>query len=276
MCENRMKKYLLFAMLIIFAPVVLGFGLSSDYLQDNTLSLAPGANYEYRINIQNPIDQPLFVNMILKDVGGIASFNRTSTVFEIPAKSYDTQIPLYISVPWYASEGTTYDISYTATPVEGPNGGIGFMVTLSRAFSVKISKDGFISRGTRAEKKGISEITANSVQTVYAHKFQIGSAFLILIAVLITASLLWRRSEIISNKILSQQKSSGTYSTLEEFYDLMRNSDDKTFWNYASFYEKDLRAWFTKMGSKEFARQVMASKTQKEFLQRLKNEIQKN
>lgn len=273
-----MKKWwFLFVILIFLAPVALGFGLASDYLKDHILLLAPGANYEYRINIQNSLPEPISANVFLKDDNGIASFNKTDNLFEIPARSYDTQIPLYISIPWYASEGKIYDISYSAAPVASPAGGIGFGISLSRSFSVKVSKNGFISREMLAGEKSVSGITSNAVKKVSSYKLEAVGIILSLIAVSMVLSLLWKRSDLFSRRIVAPQtRIDLSYSTLPEFYRVMASIDGETFWNYVRTYEKELKVWLTGVSNDRFARELMSSSSRTEFFQRLKYELKKH
>lgn len=273
-----MKKWwLLFVALILALPVVFGFGLASDYLNNNTLLLAPGAQYEYRINIQNPLPEPISVNLLLKDDEGIASFNKTDNVFDIPARSYDLQIPLFISIPWYIREGKIYEISYSASPLESSLGGIGFGISLSRSFSVRVSNDGFVSRGILAEKKDFSTITASAVKKVSSYKFEAVGIILSLIGVFIVGSLLWKRSDIFSRKVVVKNDKTGlSYSTLPEFYRVMASIDGETFWKYVNMYDKELKVWLASVSNDRFARELMSSSSRTEFFQRLKYELKKH
>ena len=47
------KSVLLIACALLLVSQAYGLGLASDYFPDDTIPLAPGAFFEYRINIQN-------------------------------------------------------------------------------------------------------------------------------------------------------------------------------------------------------------------------------
>ena len=272
----NVKNCVFLVMCILLLPVVFAFGISSDYLKDDTLLLAPGAIYEYRINIQNSEEYPLFVNISLNDAENIAHFNASDSVFEIPAKRYDIQIPLYISIPKYTWGGKKYDISYEARPVATPGGGIGFSVVLSRSFKVQVAKNGFIARGVVAPDQGFLDITASIVKDLYAQKFKISGIFFVLTAFVILFSLLWRRSALVSERFAAKipvQNDSPVnmhYSNLAEFYYVMSSVDGKTFTEYVLQYRNEIYYWLCTVAGEKFARELIFAKTRKEFLMRLK------
>lgn len=283
----NMQKMVVFMIgCMLFAPFVFGFGLASDFLKNDILELAPGAEYEYHINIQNGQPGPIFVNITVTSDSSIASLNSDSSVFEIPAKNYDTQIPLRIAIPWYAYEGQTFGVSYTAAPVTG-GGGLSLTIVLSRNFNVKVSKKGFISRGIYAEHKNISEVTTDAVKQIYAQKFKIGGWLIGLIVFANVCLLLWKRSGMIAEKIenwrnsrqdkqddTAEQKFSMAYNTLPEFYRVMASIDGQTFHAYLFQYHSELYYWISRVAGEKFAKELMLSKTRKEFLQRLKYALQ--
>lgn len=261
---------------MLFLPAVFGFGLASDFLVNDILELAPGAEYDYYVNIQNGQMGSLFVNLSVTSDNDIVRLNSSQSVFEIPERTYDLQIPLHISVPWYASEGKTFDVSYVAKPVTA-SGGLSFTVVLSRGFKVKVSKNGFVARGVLAHQKSLSEVTSNSVKKLNENKFEIGGGLLVILAAGLLFALVWKRSGYISDKIFASKpvvqepQMDMSYSTLAQFYRVMASVDGETFWNYIATYEKELNVWLAQVSSPKFSRELMLSKTRKEFLQRLKN-----
>src|SRR3989344_4277273 len=196
-----MKKLVLFLVVgMMFLPAVFGFGLASDFLPNGTLELSPNAEYDYYINIQNGQSGPIFVNISVTSDNNIARINSSSTVFEIPERTYDMNIPLHISIPWNAPEGKTFAVSYVAQPVAS-QGGLSFTVVLSRGFIVKVSRNGFIARGVLPQQKSLSEVTSNAVKKINDNKFEIGGLILAILAVGLLIALVWKRSGFISDKI---------------------------------------------------------------------------
>ncbi len=275
--SNNMKKWWLLLIIgALFLPAVFGFGLASDFLANDILELAPGAEYDYYINLQNGQSGSLFVNITVTSDNNIARLNSTNSVFEVPEKTYDVQIPLHISIPWYASEGKIFDVSYIAKPVTA-SGGLSFTVVLSRGFKVKVAKSGFVARGVLAHQKSLSDVTSNSVKKLNENKFELGGGLVAILAAGLLFALVWKRSGDISNKlftskqVVKEPQMDMSYSTLPEFYRVMASVDGGTFWNYIATYEQELSVWLAQASSPKFSKELMLSKTRKEFLQRLKN-----
>ena len=275
------KHIIFFVLLLSILPTIFAFGISSDYLENNILELTPEAHYEYQINLQNGAPIDLYVNLTVTNAEGIASLNRTSTIFYLPPKTYDLIVPLYITIPPYAFEGKTYDVSYSLRPVDGKSEGVSFTVVLSRGFTVKISKEGFIARDVRAPKPKkyqdtLSELTARVVMNIEAYKFHAGGALIVLTSMLFVIILTWKRSEIFSRSISKeppQQKQMLSYTTLKELYTAASRVDETALIQYIQTYNKQLYQWLVPLTGEPRARALITSKTQGEFLQQLTNAL---
>ncbi|MBI4142066.1 hypothetical protein HY484_04025 [Candidatus Woesearchaeota archaeon] len=286
-----MKKSVLFLLVVslFFVPVVYGLGIASDYFPNDVVPLAPGAFFEYRVNIQNGGSSDLSVELLIGDPDNVVSLNGSS-VFELPARSYGLWVPLYISIPWYAKEGDIYPISYQVGPVVGPGGGgIPFTISVSRSFSVNVTEDGFIARGVRAEKRTLSTITAQAVKSIgkniYAVRGTIGTGLLVIFLLGFVMLLVWKRSGMIVDKTSEVwnglfakryvDEEDLSYRTLPEFYRVMTGIDGVVFKEYMDVYWDDVYKWLASVSSHEFAYWVMSASSRKEFFQRLKYGLRK-
>ncbi len=272
------KKIIFFVLFLSIIPTALAFGISSDYLENNILELTPGAFYEYQINLQNGAPVDMYVNLSVITGTDIASFNRTDTALFLPAKTYDFFIPLYLTIPPYAFEGKTYDVSYAVKPVDGKSEGVSFTIILSRGFTVKISKEGFIAKGIRAPKPKkyrdtLSDLTARVVMNLQVYKSRAAGAFIVFSTLFLLVFLLTKRGDIFSNAIFktNTRPTSFTYTNLQELHALATQADETTLLNYVQTYQKELYHWLVSLTDQQHARAIVSSTTKKEFLQHLSN-----
>jgi len=133
-----MKNKILFSLLgLIFligflsVNVDASFGVASSYWVDNgdtpgnPAGLYPGEDRLISVRLQNTESEDINVKVILKDGAGIASVQERSYV--VPAETYDTEVPISLSIPEYAEIGTKYMVVVSFESIApATEGGIAF------------------------------------------------------------------------------------------------------------------------------------------------------
>jgi hypothetical protein len=87
---------LLMLLLLLFLPSVLGLGLSYEYLEEKTLTLAPGEQHFFKLTFQNDEPESVRVSVLLESE--IAELVGDAEI-TIPAETYDTFVYFDIQVP---------------------------------------------------------------------------------------------------------------------------------------------------------------------------------
>jgi len=105
-----MRGALVIIMLLLFLGSVYGLGLSYEFLEDKTLSVPPGTEYDFKITLQNEQDEKVTVRItVSSDVGKLVGREKRT----IPAKTFDSVAYIKIRVPKDAEIGTLFPLNFT-------------------------------------------------------------------------------------------------------------------------------------------------------------------
>src|SRR3989338_5154674 len=116
----RLAILLLF-LLSLFSLEVYSVGISSPYLENNTLKLIKGQSTMYTITLQNSED--IDINVKINYDSNIAKIIDYKEVYTLPAGKIDTQISFNITAPEKARIGDVYSVSYSMRPLSISGGG---------------------------------------------------------------------------------------------------------------------------------------------------------
>jgi len=179
--------------LLALPRLALGFGLSYDYMENNTMELHAGERYDFKIGLQNNDDQEAVINVsVTSDIAALTG----PSDYTIPAKNYDQFAHILVQVPSDAPVGTVYPIGISVGPTgPRPSGQVPFAVRYDRQFWVRVipGPAQMVTGAAPLEKQqagvvqgGWGALLGNQLLTVII-VIIIGGAIL---------GLLWRRSSI--------------------------------------------------------------------------------
>jgi hypothetical protein len=186
---------LLMLLLLLFLPSVLGLGLSYEYLEEKTLTLAPGEQHFFKLTFQNDEPESVRVSVLLESE--IAELVGDAEI-TIPAETYDTFVYFDIQVPEEATPGSTYRVNYEVLPLEDGEGQVPFTIKYSRWFDVAVAE---------GEAAVIQE--PSDLDNVARDTSLFGSVWITIIligALLVVVVLAWRRSELLGFKLLGKKE----------------------------------------------------------------------
>jgi len=126
--------------LLLFSLKICAIGISSPYLENNTIKLIRGESVIYSINLQNPEDVDIDVKIDYNsEITKIIDYKEAYT---LPAKTRNTKIAFNITAPEKAETGKVYTVSYSMKPLSiGGEGTLPMTTTISKKFNVEITKD---------------------------------------------------------------------------------------------------------------------------------------
>jgi hypothetical protein len=123
MFDSRVKKgavavalflVLLIMFMIISVDFVHAFGISTPYLENNTLKVNSGSNYTYALSVQNGDAEDYYVDISYSSTNNVVNL-RKETSF-VPSNSYNNTFYFYINIPSTAKIGENYILEYDAKP----------------------------------------------------------------------------------------------------------------------------------------------------------------
>jgi hypothetical protein len=178
----------------VFAAPVTGLGLAQDYLEDKTLHVQAGNQTVHRIELQNPDDEFVAVQVLLS--GEYATFDgQKETQVTLRPKALRTYIPITIDVPENATPGE-YNIKFSVMPVVAEEGMITMALRLSDSFILDVTqRPGFVQRATGA----VVSSTKNIVTSTFAY------VIVALAAVCIIILFIYKRSSALSHQVTRHQ-----------------------------------------------------------------------
>jgi hypothetical protein len=132
----RVLYYLILA-LLVSALMVQAFGISFQYMENDTLKLYPGQNYLFKLTVQNKDPEELKVSVKLdSDIATIAG----SENLTIPPATFDRSVLFNITVPKDAKLNQQYVINYQVAPLVAAEGQIPLTLVYDRSFKVLVVK----------------------------------------------------------------------------------------------------------------------------------------
>ena len=137
-----MKKLIILSPFIfLLLPLnIYAVGISSPYLEDNTLQLIRGESTTYSINLQNTEDTDIDIEIIYSSK--IAKIIDYKEVYTLPAGTLKTKISFDITASRETKIGDIYTVSYSVNPLApSGEGTLPMIVGINKKFNVEIIKD---------------------------------------------------------------------------------------------------------------------------------------
>jgi uncharacterized integral membrane protein len=304
--------------LIIYLLVVIllsinahAFGLSYQYLENNTLKLYPGQTYTFQLTVPNNEEEEANVNISIDSA--IATVVG-SPELKVPAKTYDKYFLFNITVPENAQPGDVYNINYLVSPVGRGEGQVPIVVRYDRNFKVLV-----VEKPKEAGEEQPAPIPEKPsiLKWVFIP--------IILIVIIILVILLWNKSHQLSGRIMKKEhelkeikpvrtaltepklitpepqepieqpapkpvqlkqektisphhyfhlKSGRDLKNLGELYSALRNMSDAEFSHHVNPARNDFANWVAHvLGEEELAGKLRAKATKEAILELIKNEL---
>jgi hypothetical protein len=232
MSSSGMKRgavvLVLFLLIITLANMVNAFGVSTPYLENNTLKVLPGQNYTYTITLQNGDEQGYYVDIIYSSTDNIA--NLVTGEYYTPAKTYNNTFEFNILIPSSAKSGDRYVLEYSAKPRVDNNGTVPLGIEIKRSIDILVTDDKNTNIQPIISPKG----TLRHVD--YGNIFQSAWKYLVFAVVLILAIFislrLWKLSKGLSLRLNNKHKSNYTISqaiSLAEIRTLLQKISDEEY-----------------------------------------------
>jgi hypothetical protein len=214
----------LFFFIVILAYNINAFGISTPYLENDTLKVLPGQNYTYTLSLQNGDEEGYYVDIMYASTKNVAALTNVS--YYIPAKTYDNKFNFMISIPIDAKFGEKYILEYSAKPrVSNSTSVLGLEIKRSVQIVVTDKSSSIIEPAADLNGPHASSDTMRK-----AGKYLIGIAIIILLIILVMR--LWTLSMNISKKLERKSKTTYTISqaiSLAEVRTLMQKLSDEEF-----------------------------------------------
>jgi|GEM_PF-2278497 hypothetical protein len=190
------------SLLVISINFGYAFGISTPYLENNTLKVASGNNYTYMLNVQNGDAENYYVDISYSSTNNVVTLRQTTSF--VPSNTYNGTFYFDINIPKDAKIGEKYTLEYDAKPRTENNSNI-TNLEIQRQITILVIEE--TSKKT-VENKNIG------------HNF--GTFILILVILTLIAlitSRLWRLSQNTSERIIEKTNN----KTTEEYNEKATN-----------------------------------------------------
>jgi hypothetical protein len=192
--------FLVIVFFITFSLNAQSFGISFQYMENDTLGLYPGQSYLFKLTVQNKDPDDMNVSVELNSA--IATIVGSPELF-IPGKTFDKYILFNITVPEDAQAGGAYNITYKVYPLSSGTGQIPLSVAYDRSFRVLVVEK---PKQEPAEEQKPAPSTSPPVPEQKPGILKWIFIPILLIVVIIIAALLWNKSHQMSNRIMRGQQ----------------------------------------------------------------------
>lgn len=122
---------------LVFISNVIGLGVVSDFLENDTMILQDGESKFHKIRIQNPTEYNTFIKLTYDDTY-IKIFNYQEEYTILPNSMQ--QITFNVSVP-EERVGQEYKASFTIHQLSGSGPGVPVLIKIAKSFKIRIVKD---------------------------------------------------------------------------------------------------------------------------------------
>ena len=129
------------ASMIAAASLAGAIGISSPFLDKNTMDLAEGTGTTFTIALQNIEKTDMTVKFDYTSDKGIANVIDYKEVYLLPAGTVDNKIVFNITAPKDARINDMYEVRYSVLPQQSTGSTIAFTPGIGRSFKVVITKD---------------------------------------------------------------------------------------------------------------------------------------
>lgn len=186
---------LLLVSILIAAKPVSSFGISTPYLENDTLKLEPGQSYVYSVNVQNGDDWGFYVDFNYSCEGNVASLRQRDNYIE--NKSYNNEYVFDIQVPASAIPGEGYRLEFWARPVINQTGQVPMTIEIKRFLVIDV-----VDSNGQGYRAGFADTFKSILKSAASLNNYVTP--ILLIAAVIACVILWRRSKMLVQKIAPQ------------------------------------------------------------------------
>jgi len=218
----------LFLIVIIFTNKVYAFGVSTPYLENDTLKVLPGQNYTYTLTLQNGDDEDYYVDIIYSSTNNVA--NLVSGTYYTPAKTYNNTFDFNINIPSNANIGEKYVLEYSARPRIGNNGTVTLGVEIKRSINIVVTDE----KNTNGQPivSPLEAITQKNYGDIFSKVWKYLALIIIGVILIFVVIRLWKLSKGVSLKLNRKRQTNYTISqaiSLAEVKVLLQKISDEEY-----------------------------------------------
>lgn len=214
----RRNSVILGILLIIILLIVVSthkyvyaFGVSTPYLENDTITIEPGQEYDYAIKVQNGDTFPIEILLEHNNAQGVASLGLRNTT--IPAQSYDEAFTFHITIPKRAIPGEVYILNYSIMPIVNLSGQVPMNIQIKRSLIIKIVNENGQGYSTNMIDR-IKVWRVNNARIVKQVSYGF-SAILILVLLTLIIARFWKISKKMSQQITTTHATPSTTRSLK-------------------------------------------------------------
>ena len=205
------------------------FGISTPYLENDTLKVNAGLNYEYSLVIQNGDDKGYYVDINYSSTDNVA--NLKNITYFVPSNTYNSTFYFDIAIPKDAPIGKTYTLEYTAKPRLNETAPITLGVEIKRTLKIIVSDENNTA-AVNVLQKYSTETNNKKPASIWS---TIEKYFIVIIILLLLTAIInrvWRLSKGMSSKLSNERVTDYTISqaiNLAEVKTLLEKMSDDEF-----------------------------------------------
>jgi hypothetical protein len=227
---------LVFLILINLSYFTQAFGLSTPYLENDTLRVSPGSIHTYAVTIQNGDIEDYYVDINYSSKENVVSLGKTE--YFVLSNTYDNTFYFNINIPIESQTGKTYILEYSAKPRLSNVSIMQPIKEINRTINILVIADtnaNMIPEVPKEEKIKEVQPETQSTNDNTPKKNHIGTYLIIIIIltlVILIANRLWRLSKGLSSKLSNEKVTTYTISeaiNLKEVENLLEKMSDEEF-----------------------------------------------
>ena len=220
-----------FLIFINYCYFAQAFGVSTPYLENDTLKMEAGQTSVYTITVQNGDNQDYYVNISYSSTDNIANLRKTA--YFIPSKTYNNTFYFDISVPKNASKGQSYTLEYSAKPITNESSTLSVGLEIKRHITIEVIDENNITTisqmSSNQKQVAEKEIKETNIWKIIKNCLL---AAIILTLVILIINRIWKVSKGISSKLSTERITNYTISqamNLKEVRTLLEKMSDDEF-----------------------------------------------
>jgi len=202
--------------LALILPNVNGFGISTQYIENDLIKLEPGQSYVYAITIQNAEEEDYNINITYTSTKNIAILRDRDKL--IPTETFNNKFYFDITIPRNSAVGEEYYLRYAVRPITNDTTSIPSSTEISRQINILVvdSNGSGFSIKTEEDKTTIIEYDSKIKELLYYF-----AGILAIILFIIIVLRIWKLSTNISTRINPDKVTNYTISESKKVYDII-------------------------------------------------------
>jgi hypothetical protein len=202
--------------LALILPNINGFGISTQYIENDLIKLEPGQSYVYAITIQNAEEEDYIVNITYTSTKDIAILRDRNKL--IPTETFNNTFYFDITIPRNSTVGEEYYLRYAVRPIINNTTLIPSSMEIGRQINILVvdSNGSGFSIKTEEDKTTITEYDSKIKELLYYF-----AGILAIILFIIIVLRIWKLSTNISTRINPDKVTDYTISESKKLYDII-------------------------------------------------------